>query len=222
MRLNASTTFFSTVPLRCAPVSSPPCPGSMTMTGLYMLSARTCGDTAGRGIGGCRPPAPRAAAPACIKARLALASLASTTDSAGTISSTRCAALPSLPFSTAAFSTITGPVTSMTTRALPGADRPPRNDLTRPTAVSPGCGGSCSMTSGSSTNTRLGLVSENTWNSTGRSRPMMNRVRARVALECGFLVRARGGGLRGLRRRRLLGRCCQGKGSRAERCPKEQ
>ena len=154
----------------------------MTMTGLNFRSFCTCGDTAGRGIGGCRPPAPSATAPACIKARLALASLASTTDSAGTISSTRCGALPSFPFSTTAFSTITGPVTSMTTRALPGADRPPRNDLTRPAAASPGCGGSWNMTSGSSTKTRLGLVSEKTWNSTWRSRPMMNRVRALSSL----------------------------------------
>ena len=73
---------------------------------------------------------------------------------------------PSWDFSITAFSTTTAPVTSMTTRVLPGADVPPRNVLTRPTGVSPGSGGSCSLTSGSSTNTRLGLVSANTWKST--------------------------------------------------------
>ena len=95
-----------------------------------------------------------------------------------TISSTSWAVFPSLLFTIAARSTTTGPVTSITMRALPGADWPPRNDLTRPTAASPGCDGSCSMTSGSSTKTRLGLVSEKTWNSTERSSPMMNLVRA--------------------------------------------
>jgi len=39
-----------------------------------------------------------------------------------------------------------------------GAERPPRNDLTRPTGASPGRAGNCSFTSGRSTKTRLGLV----------------------------------------------------------------
>jgi hypothetical protein len=43
-----------------------------------------------------------------------------------------------------------------------------------------------------------------------------------VALERGFLSRCGGGGLGGLGRRRLLGRCGKRKGSRAERCPKGQ
>ena len=146
-------------------------------------------------MGGCTPTAPSPTAPACIIARLASA-LGSTFESAaaagptGTISSTSWAVLPSLLFTIAARSTTTGPVTSMTMRALPGADWPPRNDLTRPTAVSPGCGGSCSMTSGSSTKTRLGLVSEKTWNSTERSSPMMNLVRARSPLSAVSETRA--------------------------------
>ena len=96
---------------------------------------------------------------------------------AETMSMTRREERPSCDFSMTAFSTTTAPVTSMTTRALPGAEVPPRNVLTRPTGVSPGSGGSCSFTSGSSTNTRFGLVSANTWNSTWCSRPMMNLVR---------------------------------------------
>ena len=41
-----------------------------------------------------------------------------------------------------------------------------------------------------------------------------------VAFGCSF--RCGRGGFRGLRRSRVLCRCCQGKGSRAERCPKKQ
>ena len=107
--------------------------------------------------------APSPEAPASMVARLAsgfVSTLVSTADSTGTISSTSRAVLPSLLFSMTALSTTTGPVTSMTMRALPGADWPPRNDLTRPTGAAPGSGGSCSMTSGSSMKTRLGLVSE--------------------------------------------------------------
>src|SRR5690606_13413408 len=75
-----------------------------------------------------------------------------------------------------ALSTTTGSVTSMTTRILPGAESPPRNDLTSPAALPSGSIGSRSFTSGSSTTTRLGSDSADTWNATGRSRPTTNRV----------------------------------------------
>ena len=117
-----------------------------------------------------------------------------------------------LAFSTLAFSTITGPVTSMTTRALPGADRPPRKDLTRPTAASPGCGGSCSLTSGSSTKTRLGLVSEKTWKSTCALQADDELGARRVAVERRSS---------GWRRRSAEARCCAhaGAGSAASASP---
>ena len=85
--------------------------------------------------------------------------------------------LPSGPFSISVFSTTTGPVTSMITRDLPGADTPWRNDLMRPTGVSPIASGSTSLTSGRSTSTRLGCVSDDTSKSTWRSRLTMNLVR---------------------------------------------
>ena len=58
---------------RLLPVSSPPWPGSMTITGLYMEAARMAGDTAGFGMGGCRSEAPSAEAPASGAGRLASA-----------------------------------------------------------------------------------------------------------------------------------------------------
>src|SRR5262249_773394 len=55
--------------------------------------------------------------------------------------------------------------------------------LTSPTGAPLGSKGNCSLTSGRSTNTRLGLVKANTWKSTARSRPIIKRVRFLLGLE---------------------------------------
>ncbi len=101
------------------------------------------------------------------------------------------------PFSMSVLSTTTGPVTSMITRDLPGADIPWRNDLMRPTGVSPRASGSTSLTSGRSTSTRLGCASAETSKSTWRSKLMMNRVRvvsilAAGAFSAGLILRVVG------------------------------
>src|SRR5262245_10197878 len=152
----------------------------MTMTGRYIACARARGESAGFGTGGCRPAAPSAYG-AAIGAELRSSWLSPSTPSTAALSSTSLAALPS--FSMLERSMTTGPVTSMTTRALPGAERPPRKNLTSPTGVPLGSAGNCSLTSGRSTNTRLGLVKANTWKSTARSRPIIKRVRFLFGLE---------------------------------------
>src|SRR5262249_61822789 len=71
--------------------------------------------------------------------------------------------------------------TGIPIRARPGADHPPRKELTRPIDWRSVCGGREILTSGSSTTTRLGLGSAETLKSTGRSRPITNRVRSGVS-----------------------------------------
>ena len=73
------------------------------------------------------------------------------------MSSTSWKPLPPGEASIACRSTTTGSTTSMTIIDWPGAESPPRNDLTRPTGRSPIGGGSCMRTADSSTITRFGL-----------------------------------------------------------------
>jgi len=173
-RPNPRTRFFSLSVLVCVPLSMPPWPGSITITGRESV-------TAGASIGAAASADATALAavpmPGLSSGRLSAPnSCTKDVRSVSSNSSTSRAGWPEAASSTAALVILAGPVRSNTIREPPGMTRPYRNAFTRPRPEVPMPARSWKVTCGISRTTRYGSANVNARKRTALSRSRTKRV----------------------------------------------